>query len=240
MTTKRRTILKLGVFLLLGAAANVAVAWGCSFFELGVSARRELCEKASVPSKYGSCVVVEFSRSGFLRLVAGNDGGFGWQEPVDDMDAVIPGWADIYLNDYQLGMPPSDTWTLVYGSGLPCLALRGALPARRNRSFDDAQGILYPTSDANNQITSRLLLLQPIWPGFAINTVFYAGVCWLLFAAPSVLRRRLRLRRGRCPNCAYPIGTWGGDLCTECGRPVRSVAAVRPSPDHIPASEAES
>ena len=32
--------------------------------------------------------------------------------------------------------------------------------------------------------------LQPIWPGFAINTVFYAFILWLLFAAPFALRRR--------------------------------------------------
>ena len=58
----------------------------------------------------------------------------------------------------------------------------------------------------------------PIWPGFAINTVFYAAIAWMLFALPGALRRRGRIKRGLCPACAYPIGTWGG-VCTECGRP---------------------
>ena len=52
-------------------------------------------------------------------------------------------------------------------------------------------------------------------PGFAINTVFYAVVLWLLFAAPLALRRRRRIKRGLCPKCAYPVGT--NKRCTECG-----------------------
>ena len=64
--------------------------------------------------------------------------------------------------------------------------------------------------------------LGPIWPGFAINTVFYAAVLWLLFAAPFALRRRRRIKRGLCPKCAYPVGT--SDTCTECG------AGVTPKP----------
>jgi hypothetical protein len=60
-----------------------------------------------------------------------------------------------------------------------------------------------------------------IWPGFAINTVFYAAILWLLFAAPGFVRRRIRIKRGRCPACGYPIGS--SDVCTECG-------AVLPSP----------
>ena len=63
----------------------------------------------------------------------------------------------------------------------------------------------------------RFLPLVPIWPGFAINTVFYAVVLWLLFAAPVALRRRRRIKRGLCPKCAYPVGTWGAERCTECG-----------------------
>ncbi len=55
----------------------------------------------------------------------------------------------------------------------------------------------------------------PRWPGFAINTVFYAAVLWLLFAAPGKVRRIIRGRRGQCPACAYPVGT--SEVCTECG-----------------------
>jgi hypothetical protein len=69
------------------------------------------------------------------------------------------------------------------------------------------------------------LPLRPIWPGFAPNTLFYAAILWGLFAAPFALRRRLRIRRGLCPACAYPIGA--SVLCTECGRPLPQARGPR-------------
>ena len=59
-----------------------------------------------------------------------------------------------------------------------------------------------------------------LWPGFAINTIFYAAMLWLLLAVPGFVRRRIRTRRGQCPACAYPIGT--SNVCTECGAAVKS------------------
>ena len=59
-------------------------------------------------------------------------------------------------------------------------------------------------------------MLVPIWPGFALNTLFYATLLWLLLPGPFALRRFLRVRRGLCPKCAYPMGE--SAVCTECGR----------------------
>jgi len=69
-----------------------------------------------------------------------------------------------------------------------------------------------------------VLPVSPIWPGFAINTIFYAAILWLLCVAPFALRRRIRARRGLCPACAYPIGT--SDVCTECGKTVTRQLAM--------------
>jgi hypothetical protein len=66
---------------------------------------------------------------------------------------------------------------------------------------------------------SVVVPMIPVWPGFALNTVFYAGILWLLFAAPFALRRRLRIKRGLCPKCAYPVGE--SAVCTECGATLR-------------------
>jgi hypothetical protein len=60
--------------------------------------------------------------------------------------------------------------------------------------------------------------LRPLWPGFAINTIFYAAILLALFFAPGSVRRMIRRRRGLCPACAYPVGT--SPVCTECGKPV--------------------
>ncbi len=61
----------------------------------------------------------------------------------------------------------------------------------------------------------RFLPLRPLWPGFAVNTIFYATILWLLIPGPFILRRFLRLRRGLCPKCAYPMGE--SAVCTDCG-----------------------
>ncbi len=63
--------------------------------------------------------------------------------------------------------------------------------------------------------TSDALPFRPIWTAFASNTLFYAAILWLLIPGPFVLRRFLRVRRGLCPKCAYPIGE--SAICSECG-----------------------
>lgn len=65
----------------------------------------------------------------------------------------------------------------------------------------------------------QLLPLRPLWPGFVVNSLFFAVVPWLawwLWVMPTRLQRRWR---GRCGRCAYPIGT--SPVCTECGFKVR-------------------
>src|SRR5688572_2165033 len=46
-----------------------------------------------------------------------------------------------------------------------------------------------------------ILPLRPLWPGFAVNTLFYAFILWLLFGAPFALRQWRRIKRGLCPKC---------------------------------------
>ena len=60
----------------------------------------------------------------------------------------------------------------------------------------------------------------PVWPGFAVNTIFYAAIFWLLFAIPGWLRRRRRIKRGLCPACGYDLRASGGN-CPECGAAIR-------------------
>ena len=61
----------------------------------------------------------------------------------------------------------------------------------------------------------RILPLTLVWPGFAINSAFYAAVSLLPFG-PFALRRFIRTKRGLCPKCAYPVGE--SAVCTECGQ----------------------
>ena len=63
--------------------------------------------------------------------------------------------------------------------------------------------------------TLNLLPLTPLWPAFALNTLLYATLTWLLSCALLALRRFRRIRRGLCPTCAYPTGE--SSVCSECG-----------------------
>ncbi len=81
------------------------------------------------------------------------------------------------------------------------------------------------------KIGNRLPLV-PLWPGFAINTIFYGTLAFAAMAGATALRRRRRFRRGLCVQCAYPCT--GGDLCPECGTAVAS-AVKPPAPAAEPA-----
>jgi hypothetical protein len=59
--------------------------------------------------------------------------------------------------------------------------------------------------------------VRPIWPGFAINSIFYAALLWALWFAPGKIRRMLRIRRDCCPTCSYKIAPGVGEKCSECG-----------------------
>ena len=56
---------------------------------------------------------------------------------------------------------------------------------------------------------------RPLWSGLLVNTLFYATLLWLLLLGPFALRRFMRVRRGLCPKCAYPMGE--SEACSECG-----------------------
>ena len=65
------------------------------------------------------------------------------------------------------------------------------------------------------RIEHGFLPLRPLFRAFALNTLLYATLLWLLIPGPFALRRFLRMRRGLCPKCAYAIGE--SSVCTECG-----------------------
>ncbi len=66
-----------------------------------------------------------------------------------------------------------------------------------------------------NGTLTRYLPYGPIWLGLIINTLLYATVMIVIVWLWSVTRSKLRLRRGLCPTCKYPIGV--SEVCTECG-----------------------
>lgn len=108
-----------------------------------------------------------------------------------------------------------------HASGWPALTLRSRFLAvtdlvTRNRVDIPTELLGVPLRYGEGY--NDHLPLRPIWLGFAINTIFYSVILWMLIVGPFALRkwqRMQRIKRGLCPMCKYRIGT--SVVCTECG-----------------------
>lgn len=99
--------------------------------------------------------------------------------------------------------------------GWPLLSLRCEFRVRFPAGRPPPPEVQFKGGFEVGESFKRLIPYEPIWPTFAMNTLFYALLLWLLFFAPLAARRMIRRRRGLCEKCAYPIGV--SPLCTECG-----------------------
>ena len=225
----KRRIFKLCAFLFLGAIINVAVAWGCAALVPASTASQALRSAVSIRSWKQSGTeyrdVRRFDAFGrtwivcthFRSHLSPDDdvwAKFEWlcqgsRGITDDVgiDTLLPNWT---------GFEADHGIRIIASSGWP----RQCLWSERQATVDSPKGGLDVGLAPWSTWQFRDLPAWPIWPGFAINTIFYAAILWLPFAGFRFVRRRIRARRGQCPTCAYPIGT--SDVCTECG------AAVRP------------
>ena len=211
----RRAVKLLVVILLLmlgGAIVNVAVAWGCS--RLHPIAAYADCR---LVSDYEHEVLVQESLvpGQFLDkwgsdLVAWDATAFGRCTSAYSPQKA-PRLMNFYTADFAyrtvVGWPQKcfDGWTTFPGGGWPPQSqFREVRALRVSNSFPP----FYPD----------IIPFAPLWPGCAINTIYYAAILWVIFFTPGKLRRSLRRRRGLCPACAYPVGT--SPICTECGKPV--------------------
>jgi hypothetical protein len=221
-----RHLIQLSFFPLLGAIVNVAVAWGC------VAAQVRDAAGSAFPSPLTGRPISEVERVSLIAVglqpqprrhhcfdfvfeVWPSD-GYGWGERrvVEtemvrlDCDLLIGS----HLGGYEILAGFVDAgWPMRSLSGLRYLHDRSTVRAH------DALLLERTTWTGERMVFPH----RPIWPGFAINTLFYAGILWLAwggFAAPFALRRRRRIKRGLCPACAYPVGE--SDVCTECGAAV--------------------
>ena len=226
---KRRPPLLIVLLLLVaGAIVNVAVAWGCAMWS-GTSMEIVEIERPDLNDEYIAWWSVRFpERDPRPRKLTR-------EESLNDVD---PGYvliedAEVFgVRGRNMALLPWRQATSIW-AGWPLEALTGewryrALwqqqPRTQEVNLIRADWLPQPELDVWGYCFDRFLPLRPLWPGFAINTVFYAVMLWLLFAAPSALRRRWRIRRGLCPKCAYDLrgGPPDGGACPECGSIVAS------------------
>jgi hypothetical protein len=220
-----RITIRASILLLLGAVVNVAAAWGCAVAHGSVEQTWSPYHNPSIQHP----IVIFITRRLGYTIVSGC-------ERSGTLLDRYPESVRHYRGDVWWVQDALKSNTNNYGiaSGMPELVLTAWRAARDN---DEMQvpgmihmGILCKQERRRSQsdfpAIPVILPMKPIWPGFVINTIFYAAILWLLFAAPLALRGRLRLKHGLCPACAYPIGA--SFICTECGKPVK-VSSIDPA-----------
>jgi len=235
----RSIVTRVVVFLLLGAIVNVAVAWGFALWVDPTEAHYQFGVDRTQPWLW---TLARFDALGTTLLFSNRGPDHGAKFPTTGASPrqSAPTWSGLVqpLSDFG-GELITDEYRLVDGRGWPvraltlyCTALRlegSTAPAISKRWLIDLDPSMSSPIDWGGWATFRRLPLRPLWPGFAINTIFYAAILWLVFAAPGVLRRRRRIKRGLCLACAYPVGT--SPVCTECGKPVQQRAGKAESRD---------
>ena len=220
----KRFLFTIMLSLFLGAVVNVAVAWGCAAWprsgrlqwylhEDHVSTRERswLARSGCVPRDDYHWERSSLKLTGLTETLVLEEWDMPWRRGPGRICArmMSAGWPMRAFSGGDLS-PRYDPSTGDWGER----RLRGAVR-------------LGYTSSPGQPHLAGLLPLRPICPEFLVNTLFYAGLLWLLIPGPFLMRRHIRRRRGRCVKCGYDLrGALPGAGCPECGWR-RDVATAR-------------
>ena len=208
----RRRVVGILTFALCGALATFTVAWACAlwapntpFPDPTTVSPGDIPYPRAAPAEWSSPFLAQHSSS------------FG-SSFIGAAAQVAPGQITTYehvsavgQSVFQFGWPFR---ALEYEARLYMLDPPSGPPSSHPIHFVGDVGEV-PTSLVPSEHRLRRLPIRPICAGFIANTLFYAAILWLLIRGPFALRRFLRVRRGLCPKCAYPMGE--SAVCTECG-----------------------
>ena len=226
----KRRLTKLVLFLLLGAIVNVAVAWGCAVWQPWPNEWYRLLKEGHTSEGLGfrDWTVKVWRSPAWARVLsrwtARADSSI-LSEQESQAEKLLPSWAQCAHPSIDFA-PRTIVLYFVEARGWPFLAMRSKWETKgRAGSPGWVSGrvqvisgylILSDRSIPWDVENPRVIPLRPIWPGFAINTVFYAAILWMPFA-PFQLRRYVRVKRGHCVKCGYDLRGVEHEVCPECG-----------------------
>lgn len=229
--------------LLAGAAINVCMAWGCTLVAGPLGTGRPWIGGATMThridlrrSKAGEAVALTTRSDGFAVGVSGAHFGYrtvllvpsggqlatigdahdfddatkdraaraSWANPI--IETIDARWRDGNLPGWLVaGRRPTLDRQYVSGAGWPFVSFwSNHLPG----TFVIGMNI--------GRTDGRPLPMQPVWTGFALNTLLFGAIIALTMLSVPI-RRELRLRRGHCPRCAYDLASNLNVGCPECG-----------------------
>lgn len=218
----------------LGVLSTVAVAWGLAAWvpHKGLKRRTNVISEASnSPSgtvKKAMPVYVstfEFSRAGMVRRAWKS--GFPARSTL--LDELKPE-SEIALKqpvrqDRSWGRLPrvlaGDLSKAGTGGedarGWPMLSMWCELEEALPSGMQTRGGIATGSIAAATPGSARVLPLWPIWKGFAVDSLVFAGGWGVGIPVALFGRGLVRRRRGRCAACGYDrVGRFDG-ACPECG-----------------------
>jgi hypothetical protein len=229
-----RAIVALSVWLAVGCIANLAVTWSLAAFlpQSGWTQRLVFLPPLEVES--GSRVTVwEYSTLGAVRRTWEQEDNFVGSRTSPFALAIYP--AQSTETDVQTARLSGIHWGNIeavaehpekfsfYGcehaTGWPLLAASYEICMENNTWTYQLRDGIPVQGTAGRQVTEiRGLPYRPLWPGFALNTLFYAAIAWGLWQVPLAIRRRRRRRLNRCMKCGYDRAGLALDAaCPECG-----------------------
>ena len=188
------------VWLLLGAIVNVAVAWTSAGIRDSVTCLGGHGIVGYASDGYDAWLVAICPRS-TATGVAFELIEYKQRPDLPIVRELIPIWSGAQYPPSAVQVAekriiPSKS-NVAIAHGWPAMALQWSCtitlpnPVHAGSIVSAHNGIEWrrssiPTSHPLEGL--HVLPLRPIWPGFTLNTLFYAAILWLLFAAPFALR----------------------------------------------------
>jgi len=220
----KRAILAVIIFLLLGAATSIAIAWAAMLIEVDQAAEQY--------------AAYDEDQDGWVALVERSPG----RTAISGTKAVAPGMASRTLQNFGWPDPgPAPSWSMLNrneassfvriheaASGWPMLCLKYTRVAENLRWVEEwdlknrgaLAGLAPWHADSMDPAEARCLPLLPMFPGMVVDTFLYALV-WLsacaIVYAYTRWRAATRRRAHLCARCGYELEPSSSDRCPECG-----------------------
>lgn len=231
------------IFIIIGAIINICIAWGISLnnkwwtsavWNSGIKWSSDNDDDLQSQWKFikversGAAGVSSWSTRAnqVLRVHASiafddlpiNTSIGRW--PTDAPNpSDLPHWA--WPRRWLTFSEPEDSFNIrqEFATGWPLLSLRAAhtINVSAVGSTSEWSGYLRTPKWEIEKLPGTFVPFYPIWPGFAINTLLYSAIVWLLILCPFTVRRIIRHKRGRCSKCGYDLNHADHDVCPECG-----------------------
>lgn len=183
----------LGLSLLGGVVMTVGVSWVCA-----------LWPRDFVFQGFGKPMVIEQWGATFTSERVPSPSAAGYNEAAQ----VYTGWPWRTMR----WTAANDVWK----------RWAGIAGSRQVPEGIVREGIELPRFFANPNLAERRIPLDPIAAGWVKSLCAYVPVAMLGVFAAVYLRRGMRIRRGCCPACGYPVEN--RDICAECGLAFAAVA----------------